>query len=50
VSVGVSIGRASFPDGAETFDALVHAADVDMYESKFGQRGDSDTDLRVNQR
>ena len=52
--IGSSIGIARFPDDAEDFDALVHAADVAMYRSKQLGRGrhgfyhvDMDTELRV---
>jgi diguanylate cyclase (GGDEF)-like protein len=47
VSIGVSIGTATFPEQAESFDALVHAADVAMYETKFGGRLDTDLGVRA---
>jgi diguanylate cyclase (GGDEF)-like protein len=43
VRIGTSVGIASFPDDAEDFDALVHAADVAMYRSKQLGRGRQST-------
>ena len=50
VQIGVSIGIAHFPEDADTPDSLVHAADVAMYEAKFGSRLDQDLRLKGGRR
>ncbi|MEQ8356463.1 MAG: GGDEF domain-containing response regulator [Kiloniellaceae bacterium] len=44
--VGVSIGSALFPQDADCAESLVHAADVAMYEAKFGGRPDRELKVR----
>ena len=45
VAIGVSIGIAHFPKDADDSESLVRAADLAMYEVKFGERLDRDIKL-----
>ncbi len=48
--IGVSIGIATFPEQADSFEALVRAADVSMYKAKFDKRDGWDSALQAGQR
>ena len=46
VTVGVSVGSAHYPESARDAEGLIRAADLAMYEAKFGNRLDWDVKYR----
>jgi diguanylate cyclase (GGDEF)-like protein len=41
IAISVSIGMAAYPNDAQSLDDLLHAADLNMYTSKFDKKNNS---------